>query len=193
MILKREDDYLVTSESVTEGHPDKVCDQISDAILDAYLAQDPKSRVAVETMVIRDFSRIATPLMMEDIYYMLRKQKALIQTPDFKPEQFYRLDAQMHAIWFEATKKKKLWDLLQEQQLHYTRFRMLDFVTGTDFTRIIQEHEHMIELLEKKDIAGMEMALKDHLYFSMKRMRHQIDVEYREYFEEEETEGKFDI
>ena len=193
MILKREDDYLVTSESVTEGHPDKVCDQISDAILDAYLAQDPKSRVAVETMVIRDFSRIATPLMMEDIYYMLRKQKALIQTPDFKPEQFYRLDAQMHAIWFEATKKKKLWDLLQEQQLHYTRFRMLDFVTETDFTRIIQEHEHMIELLEKKDIAGMEMALKDHLYFSMKRMRHQIDVEYREYFEEEETEGKFDI
>ena len=70
---------------------------------------------------------------------------------------------------------------------------MLDFVTETDFTRIIQEHEHMIELLEKKDIAGMETALKDHLYFSMKRMRHQIDVEYREYFEEEETEGKFDI
>ena len=54
MILKREDDYLVTSESVTEGHPDKVCDQISDAILDAYLAQDPKSRVAVETMVSTD-------------------------------------------------------------------------------------------------------------------------------------------
>lgn len=42
---------LFTSESVTEGHPDKVCDQISDAILDAFLAQDPKSRVAVETTV----------------------------------------------------------------------------------------------------------------------------------------------
>jgi S-adenosylmethionine synthetase len=41
--------YLFTSESVTEGHPDKVCDQISDAILDAYLAQDPYSRVACET------------------------------------------------------------------------------------------------------------------------------------------------
>jgi S-adenosylmethionine synthetase len=40
---------LFTSESVTEGHPDKLCDQISDAILDAALAQDPKSRVAVET------------------------------------------------------------------------------------------------------------------------------------------------
>ena len=43
--------YLFTSESVTEGHPDKVCDQISDAILDALLDQDPDSRVACETMI----------------------------------------------------------------------------------------------------------------------------------------------
>lgn len=43
--------YLFTSESVSEGHPDKVCDQISDGILDALLEQDPKSRVAVETLV----------------------------------------------------------------------------------------------------------------------------------------------
>ena len=42
--------YLFTSESVSEGHPDKVCDRISDAIVDAYLTADPYSRVAVETM-----------------------------------------------------------------------------------------------------------------------------------------------
>src|SRR5574338_1601827 len=42
--------YLFTSESVTEGHPDKICDQVSDAILDEFLKQDPDSRVAVETM-----------------------------------------------------------------------------------------------------------------------------------------------
>ncbi|MGZ3786869.1 MAG: methionine adenosyltransferase [Bacteriovorax sp.] len=44
-------DYIFTSESVTEGHPDKIADQISDAVLDAMLAQDPKSRVACETMI----------------------------------------------------------------------------------------------------------------------------------------------
>ncbi|MCC7300106.1 MAG: methionine adenosyltransferase [Verrucomicrobia bacterium] len=44
-------DHVFTSESVSEGHPDKVCDQISDAILDACLAQNPKSRVACETLV----------------------------------------------------------------------------------------------------------------------------------------------
>jgi S-adenosylmethionine synthetase len=43
--------YLFTSESVTEGHPDKICDQISDAVLDAVLAEDPRGRVACEVMV----------------------------------------------------------------------------------------------------------------------------------------------
>ena len=42
---------LFTSESVTEGHPDKIADEISDSILDALLSQDPKSRVAVETLI----------------------------------------------------------------------------------------------------------------------------------------------
>jgi S-adenosylmethionine synthetase len=45
--------YLLTSESVTEGHPDKICDQVSDAILDALLAQDPDARVACETAITK--------------------------------------------------------------------------------------------------------------------------------------------
>jgi S-adenosylmethionine synthetase len=44
-------DFLFTSESVSEGHPDKVCDRVSDAVVDTYLAKDPVSRVAVETLV----------------------------------------------------------------------------------------------------------------------------------------------
>ncbi|MBI5601664.1 MAG: methionine adenosyltransferase [Gemmatimonadetes bacterium] len=50
--------HLFTSESVTEGHPDKVADQISDAVLDALLAQDPQSRVACETMVTTGLATI---------------------------------------------------------------------------------------------------------------------------------------
>ncbi len=51
--------FLFTSESVTEGHPDKICDQISDAILDEYIKQDPNSRVAIETMVTTGFVIVA--------------------------------------------------------------------------------------------------------------------------------------
>ncbi len=50
---------LFTSESVTEGHPDKICDQISDGILDQILAQDPRARVAVETMVTTGLVHVA--------------------------------------------------------------------------------------------------------------------------------------
>lgn len=50
---------LISSESVTEGHPDKLCDQISDAILDAFLAQDPGARVAVETFATNGLIQIA--------------------------------------------------------------------------------------------------------------------------------------
>jgi len=51
--------FLFTSESVTEGHPDKVADQISDAILDAIMANDPMGRVACETLVTRGLAFVA--------------------------------------------------------------------------------------------------------------------------------------
>ena len=52
-------DYLFTSESVTEGHPDKMADQISDAVLDAVLARDPKGRVACETLLKTGYVMLA--------------------------------------------------------------------------------------------------------------------------------------
>jgi S-adenosylmethionine synthetase len=72
---KKKDDgnnYLFTSESVTKGHPDKVADQISDAILDAMLAQDPNSRVACETMVSTGMVVIAGEIT----------SKAVVDIPD---------------------------------------------------------------------------------------------------------------
>jgi len=68
--------YLFTSESVSEGHPDKVCDRISDAVVDAFLAADPYSRVAVETLATTNRIVLAgevrgpasvTPQVMEDV------------------------------------------------------------------------------------------------------------------------------
>ena len=150
-------------------------------------------RVAVETMVLRDFLKVQNPMTLEEIRHAIAMQKALIQTPGFEPEQFYHMDAELHSIWFGAVRRQKLWDMLQAQQLHYTRFRMLDFTTETDFTRITGEHEEIFRLICEKDEKGLEKALKDHLYFSMKRMRHAIEVDYKDYFEEEPEEGRFVI
>ncbi len=67
---------LLTSESVTEGHPDKICDQISDAILDSIIERDPYGRVAVETLVSRGLVMVAGEITTEtyvDIPKIVRK------------------------------------------------------------------------------------------------------------------------
>ncbi len=56
--------HVFTSESVTEGHPDKIADQISDAILDAILAEDPSARVACETLVTTGMAVVAGEILL---------------------------------------------------------------------------------------------------------------------------------
>ena len=68
---------LFTSESVTEGHPDKICDQISDAILDAIIVQDPNARVAAKHLLILDLVLVAgeiTTSTYVDIPRLFEKQ-----------------------------------------------------------------------------------------------------------------------
>ena len=57
--FRNSESFLFTSESVTEGHPDKLCDQISDAVLDAILAQDPRARVACESFTSTGMAFVA--------------------------------------------------------------------------------------------------------------------------------------
>ena len=69
--------YLFTSESVTEGHPDKMADAISDAVLDSMLAQDPRSRVACETMLKTGMAVVAgeiTSKAQVDFQQIIRKK-----------------------------------------------------------------------------------------------------------------------
>ena len=72
--------FLFTSESVTEGHPDKICDQISDAILDEYLRRDPKSRVAVETMTTTGFVAVAGEVTSKANFDKQEQEKLVRQT-----------------------------------------------------------------------------------------------------------------
>ena len=85
------DEYLFTSESVTEGHPDKIADQISDAVLDELLRQDPLSRVAVETLVTTGLVVVAgevttdayadiRTIVRDTILAMLTRRQAPLET-----------------------------------------------------------------------------------------------------------------
>ncbi|MCD7760791.1 MAG: methionine adenosyltransferase, partial [Clostridiales bacterium] len=95
---------IFTSESVTEGHPDKVCDQISDAVLDAMLAQDPMSRVACETATTTGMVLVMgeiTSRAQVDIPAIVRKTVADIGYN--RPE--YGFDAQTCAVFTTLDKQ----------------------------------------------------------------------------------------
>ena len=84
-------DFMFTSESVTEGHPDKICDQISDAILDHFLEQDPYARVRAECAISTSILFIAARFASEvkaDIPTLARKVISQIgyRRPDFDPQ-----------------------------------------------------------------------------------------------------------
>ena len=81
---------LFTSESVTEGHPDKIADQISDSVLDELLRQDPQSRVAVETLVTTGLVVVAGEVTTEayaEIPRIVRKRMGMEFSPADKQQQ----------------------------------------------------------------------------------------------------------
>lgn len=88
--------YFFTSESVSEGHPDKVADQISDAILDQFLAYDDKARVAVETLVTTGQVVIAGEVR-SDVYIDLQT----IARKDDKENRIYKvgISVRLEFLW----------------------------------------------------------------------------------------------
>ena len=90
--------YTITSESVTEGHPDKVCDQISDAILDNLLAQDPDSRVAVETMVTVGSVHIAGEVTTKGFLDAQRIARQVLKEIGYTDPK-YGMDADDAGVW----------------------------------------------------------------------------------------------
>ncbi len=83
---------LFTSESVTEGHPDKICDQISDSILDALLTEDPHSRVAVETLVTTGLVHVAGEVTTE----------AYVEIPSIVRKCITEIGYDSSDVWFDG-------------------------------------------------------------------------------------------
>lgn len=140
-------------------------------------------RVAIESMVLRDFIDVCTPILLEKLRYIIRKQLVLLQQPDVQSSEFYRLDSQLHEVWFSTTKKELLWQLIQKTQVNYTRFRMLDIVAVQNYHEIVAEHERLFEIIEQKDKAAVEGWVKSHMYGGIYRLGDRIHTDFREYFQ----------
>jgi len=90
--------YTITSESVTEGHPDKICDQISDAILDNLIAQDPDSRVAVECLVTTGSVHIAGEVTTKGYFDAQRIARQVLREIGYNDPRF-GIDYEDAGVW----------------------------------------------------------------------------------------------
>ncbi len=138
-------------------------------------------RVAIESMVLRDFIDMCTPILLEKVRYIIRKQAVLLQG-EFSSTEFYILDSQLHEVWFNVTQKKLLWQTIQRAQVNYTRFRMLDIVAVQNYKEILKEHEELFEIIEQKRKDEVEPWVKKHMYGGIYRLGDRIHTDFKEYF-----------
>ena len=138
-------------------------------------------RVAVESMVLRDFIRICSPLLVEKLRYLIRSSRILLEG-DFETADFYELDSRLHEVWFAETKKHYLWECIQNSQSNYSRFRMLDIVEAKDFGSIVREHEELLDIIVRKDFDAIEPLFVRHLNGGITRLGDQVYTTLKNYF-----------
>ncbi len=141
-------------------------------------------RTAVETFVLEDFIRLFNLVELEKIRFVHNQMRQLMEKDGFEPSQFYKLDSQLHGIWFNATRKEFLWEGIQKSDCHYTRFRMLDIVEIKNFRQIVDEHEAILEAIEKQDIGAIRPLIQNHLSGGISRLGHRIFTDLKDYFTE---------
>lgn len=146
-----------------------------------YCRQLIYARTALEDRLLKDFIALDDPLLIEDVDHLIRKQEITIAKPDFVPEDFYHLDAEMHSIWFRANGKMGIYDFFQNS-IHYTRMRILDITTMQDYQRIIEEHRTLLEYIRAKDDRSICRLMDTHLMARVRRLEERMDSKIAGYF-----------
>ena len=134
------------------------------------ISQQIYLRVAVETAVLLDFFDVCTPEQMQQLYARNQALRRQAEQPTPDPAAFYRMDGRLHEFWFLATGKNQLWQLIQTNQNSYSRFRMLDLVEARNFAEIVNEHDALLQAVERRDADAVLTLCAQHLYGGVTRL-----------------------
>lgn len=147
-------------------------------------------RKSVEAEVLLKYSKMASKMDLEDINHNLRIQSILLEKEDFKAEEFYLLDTSLHSIWFEKTGNSYIWNLLQNLEVNYTRFRLLDLVERKQFKEIYNEHIALFDYIKNQEDSKLKELISYHLDGGVRRLSSTIKNN-KHYFKIEEQETKY--
>ena len=143
-------------------------------------------RIVLETKALHDFMDLNDPFALEECNHILRKQQIVLDTLNLKASDFYALDAELHKVWFTYSGLPKIWEIIQESEVYYTRFRMLDIVQPHHLRDIVREHGILLDLVRGHDKAGVAEVVDYHLFGGIRRMKDQLLHEYLDFFEDGE-------
>ena len=139
-------------------------------------------RTVLESKVIKDIIVKVNDELINKLSENLKKQKEILQKGVVEPGKFYNADSEFHSICFEFAGKTRLWKIIQESQVYYTRFKMLDIVELGCFERLYEEHFELFELIKNKDKEKLEDVMYRHLHGNINRLGDRIYNDLRHYF-----------
>lgn len=120
--------------------------------------------------------------LMQELKSNLQQQLMHIEHNNPDPKSFYDIDSQFHYLMFQKAGRSKMWDVIQDCQVYYTRFRILDTLTTSRYLQLYQEHIEIYKLLEEKNLPALQKHIHEHLHGNLKVLSGKIDGEYRDYF-----------
>lgn len=141
-------------------------------------------RNTVETQIFTELTAVVNREQIGKLKANLEEQKkAIDRIKNGASElEFFEIDSEFHRYAYSLLGRSKLWEVIQQLQVHYTRFRMLDLVKTKDFATLYKEHCKIVELIEKGDRAEIAAMMKEHLYGGINRLSDKIKDEYKGYF-----------
>lgn len=141
-------------------------------------------RNCVETEIYSELAAGITEDQLQSLKENLIRQKQTIEAISLgAPElDYFKIDSEFHKLAYGYVRRARLWEVIQQLKVHYTRFRMLDLVETKDFETLYHEHCAMVDILEKRDRKRMSAIMEEHLYGGINRLGDKIKDKYRSYF-----------
>ena len=123
-----------------------------------------------------------TKQVIANLTTILEKQLSLIESKDITPLSFYEIDSEFHQHLFKTVDRERMWDVIQDCQVYYSRFRLLDTMTTARYQELYKDHSNILSALKKEDIEQLKTYVFDHLHGSFQTLAGKIEGEYRGYF-----------
>ena len=160
-------DFVFTSQSVTEGHPDRLCDTISDAIVDAYLRQDPTSRITAECAISKNVLFLAARYASEAIVDIPEIARSVIKGVGYRPNDFNADDCTVVTSLIEQSKT--------------AREINLSDMDDEELNRITVSHQTTVfgyACRHTPELMPLPITLANHLARQLSKARRQNGIEY---------------